>query len=124
MRTPVLAYSIASALVAALSAPFVKEARDVCRHVGCIVVLRIDGEWFCHEHAGVVNQRVDTTETLEGRFEHSLGRVRSADVALYGHDVRIGDRLDRPRCCDNPVVAVPEGPEDTRTDPLRRSRYY
>src|SRR5712664_4567084 len=102
----------------------VKETRDVCRHVGCIVVLRIDGEWFCHEHAGVVNQRVDTTEALDGRFEHSLGRVRSADVALYGHDVRIGDWLNRPRCCNNPVVTIPESLKDTRTDPLRCSRYY
>ena len=73
-----------------------------------IVILRITREWFCHEHAGVVNQRVDTTETLEGRLEHSLRRVRGADVALYGDDARIGDRLDRPRCRNNPVVPISE----------------
>src|SRR5882762_369613 len=136
MRTPVFAYSIASDLVAALSAPFVREAntqghaesceraRHVCRHVDRIVVRRIKREWLCHEHAGVVNQRVDTTELLEGRFEHSLGCVGSSDVTLYGHDVRIGGRLDRPRCCNNAVVTIPESLKDTRTDPLRCSRYY
>src|SRR6266436_3869623 len=102
----------------------VKEARHIRRHVERIVIGRINREWFCHEHAGVVNQRVDATETLECRFEHSLGRVRSTDIALYGHDARIGDRLDRPRCCNNPVVMVPESLKNTRTDPLRRSRYY
>jgi len=36
----------------------------------------------------IVDQRVDTTEPLKGRFENFLGRLRSADVALYGHDAR------------------------------------
>src|SRR5258705_11563568 len=102
----------------------VKKARHVGRHVDRIVVRRIKREWLCHEHAGIVNQRVETTELLKGRFEHSLGCVRSPDVTLYGHDVRIGDRLDRPGCCNNAVVAIPENRKDSGTDPLRSSCYY
>src|SRR5439155_26364415 len=72
----------------------------------------------------VFNRRVGTTWLLEGRYERSLGCVGSPDVTLYGHDVHIGGRLGRPRCCNNPLVTIPESLKDTRTDPLRCARYY
>jgi hypothetical protein len=47
----------------------------------------------------------------------------SAHVALHCHDVRIGYRLDRPRCRDHPAIPISESLNDAGADALRCSGY-
>src|ERR1700692_2904214 len=66
-----------SACLPAMNKPFVAAScqRSLSRWstVDRVVIRRIKRELLCHEHAGVVDQRIDATKLIERCFEHSLG---------------------------------------------------
>ena len=66
----------------------VEEARDVDADHGRIVFGGVLRERLGDEDAGVVDQRVDAAEALDGLRDHALGGVPVGDVAGHGEHVR------------------------------------
>ena len=99
-----------------------EEAVEVGAEDGGVVVGAVVGERLGHEHAGVVDQRVDVPELRQGLGDDP-SRIRcGGDVALDGQQVGVVARLDRPsRRHDRPTELSVAG-DDPRPDPLRPAR--
>src|SRR5712675_38526 len=68
---------------------------------------------------------VSTRPNFSRAVLNTLSAVSAAPTSPCTVTMSVSEcRLDRPRCCNNPVVTIPESLKDTRTDPLRCSRYY
>src|SRR4051812_14310717 len=79
------------------------------------------GERLRDEDAGVVDQRVDTSEAGNG-FEYcALSGGTLTDIAPDRNDLIIFARLDCTRDGDNSVVAIAICLDQSRTDSLRSS---
>jgi hypothetical protein len=67
----------------------VKEAGQVDRGQSVEVLKRVVRERLADVEAGVVDQGVDPTETLDRRVHDALRGVRIRDVALDGNDAGV-----------------------------------
>src|SRR6476660_5202423 len=102
MTTPGLAHYLDRAL------GHMKEACDIGGDVGSAVVMRIGDEQLGYEHAGVVDQRIDTAEAIQRLLEDQSRRVRVSDIPLHRHEVLIATWFDRSRSRNDSIVAIPK----------------
>jgi hypothetical protein len=98
----------------------VEEAGEVDADDGGEVGLGVAGEGPGDEEAGVVDERVDTPEPRHTFGDRAFRRLPVRDVAGHGQDIVIVRRLDRPRGCDHPVLALAIRLDQGRADALRR----
>src|SRR5262249_49480180 len=79
----------------------------------------IVNELLGDENTGVVYQRVDSSEALNGRIDDALGSIAAGDVAIDNHDSRITSGLDRARVGNNAIADLAKALDQTGADATR-----
>ncbi len=96
----------------------VKEARDIDADIVGVVLGGELGEGLGKEDAGIVDQRVDASKTLQAFADDALGGFGQADVAWHGEDIGVCSGFDRTGTGDNAIVPIAIGPNQARANPL------
>jgi hypothetical protein len=100
----------------------VEEPGEVDTQDGSVVGLGILGEGFGDEDAGVVDERVDTTEPAHAFGDCPLRRFPVGDVAGDGENIVVIRLLDGSRGRNHSVVALAIRLDESGADSLRCAR--
>src|SRR6516164_8519513 len=73
---------------------------DHRREIGFGIVDELLGD----ENTGVIYQRIDSSETLDGRIDDELGSIAAGDVAIDDQDSRITGGIDRARVGNDAIA--------------------
>lgn len=89
--------------------------RDHRREIGFGIVSELLGD----ENTGVIYQRVDSSETLNGPVDDALGGIATGDVAIYDQDSRITGGIDRARVGDDAITNLAKAFDQAGADATR-----
>ena len=89
---------------------------DHRREIGFGIVDELLGD----ENTGVIYQRVDTSETLDGPVDDALGSIAAGDVAIDDQDSRITGGIDRARVGNDAIANLAEPFDQTGADATRQ----
>jgi hypothetical protein len=80
--------------------------REIDAQNGSVADVRVLSERPGDENAGVVDERVDARDRTHRLSDETLGRIPSANIAVYCHDAIVGGRLYRSGRGDHVVIAI------------------
>ncbi|MGY4296678.1 hypothetical protein ACVWXN_004773 [Bradyrhizobium sp. i1.4.4] len=85
------------------------------------VGLRILGKGLRNEQAGIVDERIDPSEALDGQFHDAIGRLCAGDIAIDRGHRRIVAPADRTRTGNDVIADIPVGLEQSCANAARCS---